>query len=186
MPVYKKAAHVAAFSRKICIKFITVLILDVNQVNNLYNENMNIRQAFVGDLEVLINLGEQLYLVEKEFEPTTPYSKDEYRQQYTSQLNNPNALFLVAEAGNQVVGYAYMYIEDYPQLICKLEVVYIVPKFRQRGIGNTLVNKSIEWARQKKANHIRTDIFADNVASISLIEKNHFKPHNIEYSIDLI
>lgn len=127
--------------------------------------------------------------MEKEFEPNLEYSEDEARARYTRQLENPLALFLVAEdAALGPVGYLYAHAEKNEgssNLECNLEVIYIKPEFRGRGIANELIQSCLAWVKANQIQKIKTEIFAKNEVSRKAFEKNGFEPYVVIYSLEL-
>ena len=151
---------------------------------------MLIRNANLNDIETLLNFGMKLHLIEKEFEPTLSYSKTEYFDKYSKQIKNPLALFLIIENSDALpVGYLYAHIEKTNSnskiSICELEVVYILPEFRGKGLTTDLINECFIWVKNKNISKIKTEIFAKNVVSRKVFEKIGFKEHSLSYSIDL-
>lgn len=150
---------------------------------------MLIRKANINDIETLLDFGMKLHLVEKEFEPMLQYSKVEVQKKYTDELKNPLSLFLIVENDNLSVGYLYAHAKkinlNSKDLVCELEVVYVSPEFRGRGLAKDLINECIIWAKGKKILNIKTDIFAKNLPSKKTFEKIGFEEYSLTYSFNL-
>lgn len=106
---------------------------------------MNIRKATKQDIEILLKFGKQLHLVEKEYEPLLEYSEEEAHKRYLKQLENKLALFLIAESDSHLpIAYLYAHAEktnsNIDVLECDLEVIYISPEFRNKGISKQLLS----------------------------------------------
>lgn len=151
--------------------------------------NMTIRPANLTDIETLLLFGKELHFVEKEFEPALKYSEDEARERYTRQLQNPLALFLIAsDKMQEAIGYLYAHAEKTegstdPE--CNLEVIYIKPEFRGRGLSSELIHACIDWAKENNIHKIKTEIFAKNTASKIAFEKQGFEQYLHIYSLDI-
>lgn len=151
---------------------------------------MIVRNAKPSELDILINLGEQLFIAEKQFEPLLKYSKEEWRQKYTDELNNPDALFLVAVETDSIVGYAYAHL-DLPDYLsttkkqCEIEAIYVPEKHRGKGIGTKLANGCIDWAKKKSSFRVISGVYFVNNPSIDLFKKAGFVGHHLTLSKNL-
>lgn len=151
---------------------------------------MKIRTASISDLDTLISLGKDLYLIEKQFEPLLKFSKSEAIRRYKKQLNDPNCLFLIAEENQEILGYLYGYLEmvDYLETAspeAQLEVIYLKPEARGKEIATKLVNEFISWAKDKGAFRIKAGIYEQNILSKKLFSKSGFKPYHTTCVLDL-
>lgn len=154
------------------------------------NENINIRKASSADLEALLTWGYNLYEAEKNFEPLMLFSYEEARARYSNQINNPDCLFLIAELNGKAIGYLYAHLDKVPYIEtdkkeCFLEVIYLEPEARGKGISTQLINNCIHWATENNALRVRCDIFAKNQASIKTFEKSGFELSSVVYSLEL-
>ena len=148
---------------------------------------MNYRTAILEDLSILLQFGEQLSLVEKNFDVTIAYDEEEARLRYTKQLFNPLALFLIAETQEKIpVGYLYAHISNEPPMQRgEIEVVFISEKYREAGIAQELISRSLAWMKDHKVKRVFSHIFAENQPSQRVFEKLGFAPHNIEYLLEI-
>lgn len=150
---------------------------------------MIIRKADFTDIEVLLLFGKELHFVEKKFESDLKYSEEESRMRYLKQLSNPLALFLIVEDDTRnPLGYLYAHAEEtneQDQLECNLEVIYLVPEFRGKGLSSQLIRSCIEWAKKNHITKIKTEIFAQNTASRKAFEKIGFDPYLLIYSLEI-
>lgn len=133
-------------------------------------------------------MGEKLHFVEKEFEPLLIFSVDEALKRYSRELNNDNALFLLAEENNKAIGYLYSHTDkiaylDTKQPECVIEAIYIEKEFRGKGLVKLLVEQTISWAKSKNVFRIRAGIYAKNTFSQSAFLKLGFIPHHTTYVV---
>jgi putative acetyltransferase len=60
----------------------------------------------------------------------------------------PRSHYFVAELNGEVVGGGGIYpTDDLPEDTCELVKMYLLPKARGLGLGRTLIEKSIAWAK---------------------------------------
>ena len=151
------------------------------------SNQITIRKATIEDIAKIIELGEKLQNESKEFEPNLIFNKDEATERYTNELQNDNALIIVAEENKEIIGYQYNFITELDYLShdnveCTFEAIYIIPEQRSKGIGKKLMDFSENWAiNDKKVNRIKSSIYSGNIKSEKLHERYGFKPYNTEF-----
>lgn len=89
-----------------------------------------------------------------------------------SELKNNNSLYFVAKKNNEVLGFIGI-IKN----IDFVEILNIVIKkdFRNKGIGNQLLQKIIEVVKEMQKQEIYLEVNEKNEKAICLYEKNNFK-----------
>ena len=147
---------------------------------------MNIRVAKQQDITVLIQMGEKLHLVEKQYEPLLTFSVSDAVKRYEEALNNDHSLLLIAEVDQVSVGYLYAHAQkvtslDTSELECEVEVVFVEEKYRGNGVAQILIKECIEWAKILNVFRFKSGIFTQNEASQSVFQKLGFKPYHTEY-----
>ena len=150
-------------------------------------EKISIRHAKQEDLEKVIDLGHDMFVAEKAFEPRLTFDRNESLSHYMEELGNNDALIIVAETTGEIVGYQYSYITELDYLEgnikeCHLEAIYVEPEYRHHGIAEVMMDKTEEWARQRGAKRMKAGIYNDNVASRKLHEKHGFSEYYVEYT----
>jgi ribosomal protein S18 acetylase RimI-like enzyme len=55
--------------------------------------------------------------------------------------------------------------------------MYVKPEYRGKGINKIITDELINWARSKKYQEIRLDVYAENESAIKAYEKAGFEPH---------
>ncbi|MEI7917975.1 MAG: GNAT family N-acetyltransferase [Candidatus Saccharibacteria bacterium] len=155
------------------------------------NHEINIRKATASDIETIIDLGSMLQDESKIYEPNLIFDRKSAIEHYSAELNNDDALIIVAEADNKIVGYQYSYIThlDYlstKNIQCTFEAIIVLPEYRSIGIGKKITTVSENWAvNDKKANCINATIYSGNIVSEQLHLKTGFRPYSIEYVKDI-
>ena len=107
--------------------------------------------------------------------PTTPYQKKYPRPtfDYNDYIENPDRLVYLAFVDNIIAGEIrlrknwnnYAYIED----------IVVDAEFRRRGIGRSLINKAIHWAKEKNLPGIMLETQNNNVAGCMLYQSCGFE-----------
>lgn len=148
------------------------------------------RKATKNDLGALLEMGYELFLVEKNFEPLMTFSREEAENRYARQLQHSDALFLLLYVNENIAGYAYAHLDTSKHMStsrpeCDLEVIYLHSQFRGRGLSSFLISEVIQWAKEKNVFRVKTDIFAKNKASIQAFEKQGFQVHNVSFVLDM-
>ena len=89
-----------------------------------------------------------------------------------SELKNNNSFYLVAKNKNEIVGFIGI-IKN----VDFVEILNIVVKkdFRNKGIGNKLLQKIIEVVKEIKMQEIYLEVNEKNKNAIKLYEKNNFE-----------
>ena len=88
-----------------------------------------------------------------------------------AELNNPLSCWLVAEAGDRVVG--YIGSQTVPPESDMMNVA-VHPDFRRRGIAEGLVNALVTELRQAGSESLTLEVRASNAGAIALYEKLGF------------
>jgi RimJ/RimL family protein N-acetyltransferase len=107
------------------------------------------------------------------------YGKDpESEREYIDGLDSKKNLLIVAEADDEVVGCLAALQADAgkrPETKHILHIgLHLKEAFRGQGIGHSLLDYSIEWAREMGFKKIEVNIFTKNERSISLFKKAGF------------
>jgi GNAT superfamily N-acetyltransferase len=72
---------------------------------------------------------------------------------------------LVAECDGEPIGLTWGRIEASEPEVANLYQVWVDPNYRQRGVGQMLLERSIAWARAKNARYLDLGVtFADSPA----------------------
>jgi len=151
---------------------------------------INVRKANLNDLSELVMMGQELYKVEKKYEPLLKFSLKESEMHYKRELSNGSACFLIAEDNSIVMGYLYGHLNKVGYFStdafeAEIEVVYLKPNARGKGVVKYLVDEFSKWAKHKNAFRIKAGIYEKNHPSRKLFSKISFKPYHTTYIFDL-
>lgn len=154
-----------------------------------------VRRATAADLPALGRLGALLVRTHHEFDArrfiaATPGTPDGYAWFLGSQLDEPGAAVLVAEARGEVIGYAYATVEghDYMSLRGPAGVLHdllVDPAFRGRGTGALLLQAALEFLRSRGAPRVVLSTAVANEPAQRLFARIGFRRTMIEMTREL-
>src|SRR3954447_7809940 len=108
-----------------------------------------VRRARRSDITSLGRLGAVMVRTHFEFDPkrflpVTPQTERGYGSFLVSQMDEPNAVVLVADRGGDILGYVYGSVEGYDYMSLRgpagvLNDIVVDPDHRGRGIGRMLL-----------------------------------------------
>jgi len=89
-----------------------------------------------------------------------------------TELQNPFSTYIIAKLGKEILGFAGII-----DTVDQMEITNIVVKknYRNKGIGNILLNKLISISKEINKNEIILEVNENNIPAIKLYEKNGFK-----------
>ncbi len=96
------------------------------------------------------------------------------------ELHDENVAFYFAISDNNVIGYLKLNfgtsqtekIKEHTSL--EIERIYVLSAFQSQNIGQLLLNKAIETAKQKNINCVWLGVWEKNIRAIRFYEKNGF------------
>ena len=100
------------------------------------------------------------------------FSKPWSREALEEELENPQAVFLVAEEKGEVLGYIGMHVvfgEGY------MDNLAVFPHARRKGVGKKLVETLIAWLKQHDGLFLTLEVRLSNQAAISLYQSLGFE-----------
>ena len=131
----------------------------------------NIRKARKSDSNEIIRLIRELAYFEKLVPPGDNDSKRLLKDAFSK---NPRFKILVAESGDELIGYAF-YFFTYSTFLAKptlyLEDIYISEKYRSKGLGKVLFLELKNIAQKEKCGRMEWIVLDWNKNAISFYEK---------------
>src|SRR5262245_49490264 len=131
-----------------------------------------IRRAIPSDLPTLGTLGDSLLRMHFEFDPRrfmAPHgdTAEGYAWFLGQELDNPDAIVLVAEQDGDVIGYVYAGVEGQSWKELREEAgfihdVVVAPRARAHGVGARLVEAACEWCRERGMPRVLLGVAAQN------------------------
>jgi len=154
-----------------------------------------IRRATNADLPGLGRLGALLVQQHHDFDPRrflapNPRTAHHYAEFLGSQLDDPDALVLVAEQDARVIGYAFVVMEgyDYKSLrgpAALLHDVLVDPDHRGRGVGRRLLDETLSIVQARGARQIVLSTAERNEPAQQLFARIGFRRTMIEMTREL-
>ena len=94
------------------------------------------------------------------------------RNLFESELNNPNAYYIVAQCEDTTVGYCGIQTVAGEGSITN---VAVLPEYRNRGIASALLERIISYGKEKNLDFITLEVRESNINAIKIYEKFGFE-----------
>lgn len=164
-------------------------------VHNDWMSEPRIRRAQPGDAGSLGRLGALLVQEHYEFDqarflaPTTD-TPQMYGSFLASQLEEPEAVILVAEHEGRVIGYAYGAIEGHDYMALRgpaavLHDLIVDPEHRRRGVGEALLNAILSALANDQAPRVVLSTAHRNAPAQRFFERMGFRRTMVEMTREL-
>ena len=113
-----------------------------------------------------------------------------YARFLESQLDEQDAVVLVAEQQGRIVGYVYAAVEprSWKELRDECGFIHdllVADVARRAGVGEALLNAAIEWLREQGMPRVVLGTAAQNDTARRLFERRGFRPTMIEMTLEL-
>lgn len=154
-----------------------------------------IRRATRADLVAVGRLGALLLRVHHEFDHDRfmrpgDDAEDGYAWFLSTQLDEPDALVLVADRGGEIVGYVYAAIEPRSWKELREEAgfvhdVVVAEGGRGKGVAAALLNAAFEWMRERRVPRVLLWTASPNDRARRLFERLGFRSTMIEMTKEL-
>ncbi len=143
-----------------------------------------IKKVTLDDIDQLQKIGRQTF-----YETFSAYNSEENMNKYleegfsteklTAELNDKNAEFYFATHEETVIGYLKLnsgasQTELKDDKALEIERIYVINQFHGKKAGQTLYNKAIEIARQKKVDYVWLGVWEKNSRAMKFYKKNGF------------
>ena len=130
---------------------------------------MQIRQAKPGDETQIFNLIYALAVYEKAPEQVTNTPQQLARDLFEDKICSA----IVAEEGNQIVGFSLYYISysTWKGKCLYLEDFFVIPEMRKTGIGEQLFQKTVEIAKEMGVKRMDWQVLEWNEPALNFYRK---------------
>ena len=88
---------------------------------------------------------------------------------------DPNGKFFVAEDKGRIIGFVFVYFSPAILKSGWINEIFVTEAFRRNGIGSKLMEKGIEWLKQKGAKKVELTAYKTNQEALSFYKKHHFE-----------
>ena len=100
--------------------------------------------------------------------------------QLAEELDNPSTSFYFVKSNNEILAYlklneAEAQTEKREVSSMEIERIYVRKEHQNRGVGQFLLDKSIQITKDKKLNVIWLGVWEQNVSAIRFYERNQFQ-----------
>lgn len=148
--------------------------------------NIKIRVAKSNDWKSIQKLNNEVFQNDKENDPDMdlnwPYTEKGIKY-YKSLANGTYGHCFIAEEDGKAVGYVALSIKDFGYRKSKyveVENIGVSPEHRSQGIGEKLIEKASEWAKEQGAQRLYVEAFWGNTKAIKYYKNNGFVEIGIE------
>lgn len=100
--------------------------------------------------------------------------------QLAEELNNPSTSFYFAKSNNEILAYlklneakAQTEKREVPSM--EIERIYVRKEYQNRGVGQYLLDYSLQITKYKQLKLIWLGVWEHNVSAIRFYERNHFQ-----------
>ena len=96
------------------------------------------------------------------------------------ELNDPNVIYIVAEADSEIVGYAKLQLNSHDDSVqdkrtIEIERIYSAKEYIGKGVGKDLMQSCINEARQRECDSIWLGVWENNPRAIAFYKKWGFQ-----------
>jgi GNAT superfamily N-acetyltransferase len=142
-----------------------------------------VRKARLEDLPVLLEFEQGLIKAERPMDPTIREGKISYYD-VGEFIRSEDAEVYVVEHDGKIVASGCARIKPdrhylKHDLMGYLGFMYVPEEYRGQGLNKLIIDKLIEWCKQKGLKEIRLDVYETNAPAIRAYEKVGFKKHLI-------
>jgi diamine N-acetyltransferase len=145
---------------------------------------IEIIKVTTNDIDQLLKIGRQTF-----YETFSAFNSEENMNKYleegfsyeklSCELNDKNAEFYFATHEEKVIGYLKLNFgasqtELKDDKALEIERIYVINQFHGKKAGQTLYNKAIEIARQKKVDYVWLGVWEENSRAMKFYKKNGF------------
>jgi GNAT superfamily N-acetyltransferase len=147
---------------------------------------VKVRLATPEDVPALVALFQELDRLQSDWRVFTPRPGfyDEVGAKYRQAMNNENAVVLVAEDDDEVVGMAYGEVRIPSRFsderALELSGVVVRAGYRGRGVGRALVREAARFAADGGVDWIELKTFAPNQGAMTFWEDLGFTPRVVQ------
>jgi ribosomal protein S18 acetylase RimI-like enzyme len=144
------------------------------------------RKATTQDLDQLTNLFDQYVVFYK-----NPSNYEKHKNYLKERLENNEAIIFVAtddEDENKLIGFALIYVTFSSLALNKILILndlFVDPNARKKGIGEKLIQQTVELAKELGSHVIRLRTAKNNTVAQGLYHKMGFVREDYLYSYDL-
>lgn len=147
-------------------------------------KNIIIREARSRDTKQLLELRTEFAQLERKFDNSlefNPETSRKLKKEILDSFKNDSTVFLVGEVNDGVI-VGYITLHFYPDLpkVAYIGELFVAAPERRKGIGEDLVTKAFEWAKEKGVKEVKLRTYKDNSSAAKFFEKIGFNEEEIK------
>lgn len=95
---------------------------------------------------------------------------------YINLYNKKNNVLFIAYEDGKAVGFIYGYLKYEASnfvfnSVAKIDALYVIDDYRNKGIGKNLINKFYEWCKDNNIKIVEISVFKNNISAYNLYKK---------------
>ena len=142
-------------------------------------DQLIIRTADLGDLDVLLGFEQGIIQNERPFDETIRSGDDVHYYDLEHLISSPEAELVVAEIGGEVIGSGYAFIESSEQYLkhrrhSYLGFMYVVPEHRGKGVNKKIIAALEGWSVSRGVTEMQLEVYVENVGAIRAYERSGY------------
>jgi len=153
---------------------------------------VEIKEATLEYLKDIINFNKKLFEFEyKNFDKTLDCSWPPKNKEYfKNSIKGKDSLALVVLDKGKIIGYLIGNIKkakNYRNIkkIAELDNMFILPDYRNKGIGSLLCKRFLDWVKSRDVKRVRVVVSEKNKGAINCYKKCGFSEYNLILEQDL-
>ncbi len=155
--------------------------------------NITIRHAAEKDVPIIVELNHALF--QEDAGQRDPFMnlnwpQEEGDEYFSKLIRSERSLGLLAEAEGKVIGYLVGYLRRSSSLrpvkMAELESMYVREAYRGQEVGQQLVQKFLEWARERGAERVSVTAYVANERAVAFYEKLGFTAKSLALELGLL
>src|SRR5258708_7642127 len=152
---------------------------------------MIIRQAKIEEMKKLQKLNQEVFIDNQKYDPDLIMNwaiGEQGKTYFTNLLSNSEAYCLVAEEGNNLVGYIAATTKDFgyrKSNYIEIENMGVNPEYRSKGIGSKLMQTLLKLAREHGYQKAYVNAYFENDKAIDFYKKNGFLKIDVSLEKDI-
>lgn len=150
---------------------------------------IKIREAKIDDLNTLKLFEQAIILYERPFAPNLKKDPISYYD-LANLIERKDADVIVATANEEIVGSGYSLIKNSkpyfkPEQYAYLGFMYVLPKYRGKGINKIIIEDLINKAKKRNMTEIQLEVYAENESALKAYTKIGFKPDILKMRLNI-
>jgi len=154
--------------------------------------SVTIRHAAEKDVPIIVELNHALF--QEDAGQRDPFMnlnwpQEEGHEYFSKLMRSERGLGLLAEAEGKVIGYLVGYLRHSSSLrpvkMAELESMYVREVYRGQGVGQQLVQKFLEWAKERGVERVSVTAYVANERAVAFYEKLGFTAKRLTLELGL-